>query len=294
MVAGFNQEGAVCIEGELFSPVDAGVSVFDRGFLYGDSAFEVMRTYNGKPFMEQEHLERLKRSCAGLLIPFVLATEKLSEEIHRTIQRAGLPECYVRVVVTRGAGPIALDPSAAGDPLRLIYALPLKTPAPEVYQEGIAVGIVNDIELGAGRALASGVKSSNYLNSVLALHAVMQRGCQEAVVTGCHGEIKEGASSNLFIVSNGALLTPPRQAGILGGITRSVVMSLAGEFGLQVREALFYPSDLYGCQEAFITSSIREIVPVTRADGIVIGEGRAGEITGRLLRAYRARAGGTA
>ena len=268
--------------------------MFDRGFLYGDGAFEVMRTYGGKPFMEQEHLERLRRSCEGLLIPFPFDLEKLSEEIQRTIQRSGLSECYLRVVVTRGAGPIALDPSSACNPVRMIYALPLKTPAPEVYQEGIAVGMVSDIELGAGRALASGVKSSNYLNSILALHAVAQRGCQEALIAGVHGEIKEGASSNLFIVREGTLLTPPRHAGILGGITRAVVMSLAADLGREVREALFFPSDLYACQEAFITSSIREIVPVTRADGIVIGGGRAGESTSELLKAYRDRAGKSA
>ncbi len=294
MAGSSNQEGAICIEGELFSPIDAAVSVFDRGFLYGDGAFEVMRTYGGKPFMERAHLERLERSCSKLLIDFPVPLEKLSEEIQRAIQRSGLPECYVRVVVTRGPGPIALDPASARHPVRIVYALPLKIPPAELYEQGIGVGIVSDVELGAGRALANGVKSSNYLNSILALNAVVQRDRQEAIITGTHGEIKEGSSSNLFIVRDGALLTPPRSAGILAGITRAVVMELAAEQGSPVSEAIFFASDLYTCQEAFITSSIREIVPVTQADDIVIASGCAGEITTRLLKAYRERAGRSA
>ena len=293
MAGSSNREGAVFFQGELFSPVDAAVSVFDRGFLYGDSAFEVLRTYGGKPFMENAHLERLERSCSKLLIGFPVAREKLSEEIQRTIQRAGIPECYVRVVITRGCGPIALDPASARHPVRMIYALPLKVPPGDVYEQGIAVGIVSGIELGAGGALAPGVKSSNYLNSILALNAVAQRNCQEAILTGVHGEIKEGSSSNLFIVRDGALLTAPRSAGILAGITRAVVMELAAEQGIPVSETLFFSSDLYTCQEAFITSSIRELVPVTRVDDITIGNGRAGEVATKLLRSYRDRAGKT-
>ena len=294
MAGNSDQEGAICIEGELFSPVDAEVSVFDRGFLYGDSAFEVMRTYAGKPFMEQAHLERLERSCEKLFIAFPVTLEKLSEEIQRTIQRAGLPECYVRVVVSRGRGPLALDPASALHPVRMIYALPLKVPPDEIYEQGIALGTVSDVELSAGMALATGVKSSNYLNSILALHDVLRRECQEAVVTGVHGEIKEGSSSNLFILRDGALLTPPRSAGVLEGITRQVVMELAAEQGIAAIETLLFPSDLYTCQEAFITSSIREIVPVTRVDDITIGSGCPGEFTTRLLKSYRDRAGKSA
>jgi branched-chain amino acid aminotransferase len=280
-------KGAVWIDGVMQPAQDARVSVFDRGFLYGDSAFEVMRTYGKRPFHEAAHVERLRRSCERLLITLLPSDRELSGIIASTIDASELPECYVRVMVTRGVGPMNIDLSQATDPSILVFALPL-TPLPaSVYANGIAVGLSRAARATDGTR-AVGAKTSNYLGSVMALHEVKQRGGQEALILGPSGEVIEGATSNVFVVRGGELLTPPIDAGILAGITRKTVLSLAQGLALPVRETPLHPSDLYAADEVFITSSVREVVPVVRVDDKVVKDGRPGEITARVLAAYRA------
>ncbi len=303
--------GAVCIDGELFAAASASVSVFDRGFLYGDGAFEVMRTYGGAPFREKEHLVRLTKSCQRLLIPFPISLPELAGEVARTLEASGLCESYVRVVITRGVGPVGLDISSAQEPSRVVYALPLKTLPDQAYECGVAVALASPSLLSAaplhapayaqgpvdaGKARRPGnapgvvtgrAKSSNYLPNLLAVHDVKLRDCHEAILVGQFGEIVEGASSNLFVVRRGNLLTPPRESGILEGITRATVIEIALDMGIEVSETTLFPSDLYAADEVFITSSIREIVPVTTVDGLVVGNGRPGPLSTDLLRAYR-------
>jgi branched-chain amino acid aminotransferase len=279
-------EGTVCIDGKLFAADQARVSVFDRGFLYGDSAFEVMRTYGGRPFREQEHLLRLQVSCERLLLPVTSSLSGLSADVRRTIAASGLPECNVRVMITRGVGPMGIDLSEANTPCVLIFALPLKTLPSEVYERGVTVGLSHAARATDGTR-AVGAKSSNYLGSVLALHEVKARGAHEAIVIGPHGEVVEGATSNIFMVKDGALITPPIEAGILAGITRKVVIELAGALGLTVHEVHVHPADLYKADEVFITSTVREVVPVVKVDDIPIADGKPGPRTKQLLTAYR-------
>mgnify|MGYP003546856892 CR=1 FL=1 len=279
--------GAVWIDGELQRAGDARVSVFDRGFLYGDSAFEVMRTYDKRPFREQAHLDRLRGSCERLLIPWMTSHAALSQVIASTIAASGLPECYVLAMVTRGVAPMNLDLSQANSPSLLVFALPLAPPPASVYEQGIAVGLSSAARATDGTR-AVGAKTSNYLGSVLALHEVKQRGGQEALICGPTGEVVEGATSNVFVVRDGGLLTPPLEAGILAGITRQTVLDLAARTGLSVHELPLHPHDLYQAAEVFITSSVREVVPVVRVDDVVIANGRPGPITQRVLAAYRA------
>jgi len=281
-------EGAVCIDGVLWRPEDAKVSVFDRGFLYGDSAFEVLRTYRGRPWCEREHILRLKRSCERLLIPFPVSLEQLSSETAIAVLNSCLADCSLRMVVTRGQGPMGLDLSLAQNPARLIYALPLHLPPPEVYQNGVSVGLIR-----SGRAVDGlapyGAKSSNYLVNMLALNQVKERGCHEAVIVDHAGDIVEGSTSNIFVVHEGKLITPPAEAGILEGITRTQVISIANELSIPILESKIRPEQLEQCEEMFITSSIREIVPVIRVDELTIGDGQPGAVTMRLLQAYRER-----
>ena len=267
--------------------------VLDRGFLYGDSVFEVYRTYSGVPFAEREHLERLGRSADRLMIPMPVSIDVLAAEVHATLAAAGAGEWYVRVVVTRGTGPLTYDPTTASSPLRVIIVAPIAPHLEELYERGAAV-----VLLYASRPTddprAAGAKASNYLANLLAVHEAKQKGAQEAIVLGRRGQLLEGASSNLFIVKDGVVRPPEPEPGILVGITRATVLEVCASEGLPVDETELLPEDLYDADEAFITSSIREVMPVVRADGRVIGDGKPGPVTARLREGYlRAVAVGT-
>jgi len=278
--------GKVSIDGRVVDRDEARVSVFDRGFLYGDSVFEVFRTYGGVPFAEREHLERLRRSAERLMIPMPVSIETLSTEVRAVLDAAGEGDWYVRVVVTRGTGPLTYDPTTATTPLRVILVAPVSPPPAEHYERGVAVSL-----LRASRPTddlrAWGAKASNYLANLLAVHEAKQKGAQEALLLGRSGQILEGASSNLFIVKDGKLFTPEPQPGILIGITRATILAAAAAEGIEVEETEVRPNDLYEADEAFLTSSIREVMPVVSADGRKIGAGVPGPLTKRLHRAYR-------
>jgi len=280
---------AVLIDGEAVADASAAsVPVLDRGFLYGDGAFEVLRTYGGVPYAVRPHLARLRRSCERLSIPLAVNEETLAAEVTRGLAEAGNPESYVRIMVTRGVTEMGLAVPAELHPRRVLVVLPLKPQPPEMYAEGVEVATVV-----GGRALdgtgAAGAKASNYLPNVLSLSAARARGGYEAVSVGPAGELLEGSTSNLFLVRGGELYTPSTDLGILDGITRRTVLSAAGDLGVPVHEGLFFPPALYGADEAFITSSLREVVPVVRADGQPIGDGRPGAVTRRIHEAFRAR-----
>ncbi|MFW6050214.1 MAG: aminotransferase class IV [Myxococcota bacterium] len=277
---------AVVIDGQPMSEAEATVSVFDRGFLYGDSVFEVTRTYGGAPFEERAHLERLARSCARVGIPMPTTVDVLAGEIRRAVEMADNPESYVRVVITRGGGPVTYDPSSARDPVRIVMALPVNEPPPSTYEQGIAVATVG-AALPAQASPAAGAKASNYLANLLAVQQARERGAQEAVLLSPDGAVLEGASSNVFVVRGGGIRTPGTAAGILEGITRRRVLAIARREAVPVREGVFFVQDLYRADEVFITSSIREVVPVVRVDGVAVGEGRPGPIARRMLEVYR-------
>jgi branched-chain amino acid aminotransferase len=277
--------GKVSIDGQVVDSAEARVSVFDRGFLYGDSVFEVYRTYGGVPFGEGEHLERLARSAERLMIPMTVSLSALSAEVRAALDAAGEGDWYVRVIITRGTGPLTYDPSTASAPLRVIIVAPLSLPPRRNYEQGIAVTL-----LSASRptddARAAGAKASNYLANLLAVHEAKQKGAQEALMLGKDGQILEGASSNLFILKGGHLRTPEPQPGILVGITRAAILRAAAAQGIPFDEAEIRPPDLFSADEAFITSSIREVMPVVTADGHTIGDGTPGAVTRALHAGY--------
>ena len=277
--------GKVSIDGQVVDSGEARVSVFDRGFLYGDSVFEVFRTYGGVPFGQREHLERLQRSADRLMISMPVSVETLSSEVAATLEAAGEGEWYVRVVITRGTGPLTYDPSTATTPLRVIITAPVSLPPADHYERGIAVALLH-ASRPTDDERASGAKASNYLANLLAVHEAKQKGAEEALMLGRGGQILEGASSNLFIVKDGVVRTPEHQAGILMGITRAAVLAAAATEGIGVEEGEVRPEDLYGADEAFITSSIREVMPVVSADGRTIGSGAPGSVTKRLHEAH--------
>jgi branched-chain amino acid aminotransferase len=274
----------ISIDGVL-SDESATISVLDRGFLYGDSVYEVMRTYRGRLFARDEHLERLERSALLLEIPLPISKQALIEEIAKTMEAAGNPESYVRVIVTRGAGAIGLDPALATDPARVIIVTALKTIEPKLYQSGVKLGLVQ-VGRSASGSLPAGAKSGNYLTNLLALRKAREEGAHEALLVDARGRICEGSTSNVFAVYKGFIVTPPLDVGILEGITRRKVMSLAQRIGVVTREEELLPATLLAADEVFITSTIREILPVTRIDESLIGNGTPGAITTRLRQAF--------
>lgn len=278
---------AISIDGRASTEADATVSVLDRGFLFGDSIFEVVRTYGGVPFALDEHLERLARSCEKLGIPLPVPLDRLAAEVGEAIARSGEPECYVRVVITRGRGPLNIDPTPARHPLRVVIAAPLP-PWPEgLHERGVEVASVR-VERATDHTRAAGSKVSAYVANMLALMTARERGAYEAMMLGSGGEISEGTTSNVFAVREGVVRTPPLSMGILGGITRAFALRAAEDCGVPWREEVLFARDLEHADEAFLSSSLRELVPIVAIDGVRIGEGRPGPITQRLLARYRA------
>lgn len=280
---------SVSIDGVLVDPASASVPIMDRGFLYGDSAFEVTRTYDGQPFAMVAHLARLRASCDALGIGLGVDDEQLRADVASALGAAGNEESYVRIIVTRGTTAIGLGVGRGERPRRIIVVIPLPAQPPELYADGVELATVAGARALDGTA-ASGAKASNYLPNILSLASAQARGGYEALSVATGGEILEGATSNVFLVHGGVVSTPPLSMGILGGITRRLVIEAAASDGLTVVERLLFPPDLYRAEEAFITSSLREVVPVVRADGVVLGDGRPGPISKRLHAAFRRRA----
>jgi branched-chain amino acid aminotransferase len=280
----------VAIDGNIVTPSEATISVYDRGFLYGDSVFEVLRTYRGVPFALGEHVARLRRSAERVLIRVPLDDAAFADEIARIIAAAANPESYARIMLTRGSGPLGLDPDLATSPLRVILVEPVVPPSRAAYANGIAACTVV-VKRAVDDTSAAGAKVSNYLASLLALHDAKARGGAEALIVDARGRVIEGATSNVFVVRGSSLCTPPESAGILAGITRAEILEAARALGIEVEMVDLVPADLERADEVFITSSIREVVPVVKVDGHTIGSGTPGPVTRALHRALRQRVG---
>jgi len=282
----------VSIDGRIVPAAEATVSVLDRGFLYGDSVFEVFRTYGGVPFAMDPHLERLARSAARTLIELPVPLDVFRSETLALLAAAAQRESLVRIMVSRGsAQTLGLDPSLARGPVRVTLAVELSELPDELYERGATV-ITYPTQRIADATSAAGAKLANYLVAVLAMRDAKARGAEEALVLNGSGEVAEGCTSNVFLVQAGVLVTPPGSMGILLGITREHVLDLAGQAGIAVEERPFSVADLVRAEEAFITSSIREIVPIVGVDGTVIGSGKPGPITRRLIALFRQRTRG--
>lgn len=275
------------IDGHQCPPSDQKISVFDRGFLYGDSVFETVRTYAGAPFALDEHLGRLERSAQLVYIELPVSLRQLGDEVFRALSLAGHPESYVRIVITRGQGALGLDPALSTAPCRVLIVGVLTPPPDEWYSEGVSV-ISYRTQRQIDSTSAEGAKVGNYLVSVLAMRAARERSAVEALIVDGRGRALEGGSSNVFLVRAGRIVTPPEEAGILPGITRAHVMALARTLGLDVELRTPDLSELYAADEVFITSSVRELVPVVRVDDRTIGDGRPGPVATILLQRFRA------
>lgn len=272
-------DGAVCL------PEEAKVSVFDRGFLYGDSVYETIGSVGGRLFALPEHLDRLERSAEriGLSVP---PRSTIEGAIAQTVAAAGNPESRVRVMLTRGVGKLDLDPAACDDSRLIVIVFPLGAPTSEQYEKGVSVAIVS-VARNNPRAIDPAVKSGNYLNNVLALGEARRRlGAYEAILCAGDGSVAEGSTSNIFAVVQGQLRTPPTEIGILDGITRAKILDLCRYHRIACAEARITPDELRGADEAFLTSATRGVLPVTAIDGKPVGAGVPGPVTRRLMSLY--------
>jgi len=260
-------ERAQCwINGRLMPGSEACISVFDHGLLYGDGVFEGIRFYQGKAFRLQEHLQRLMDSAAAIRLTVPYPQEALIQAVADIIAAFAEPEGYIRLIVTRGAGPLGLNPEPCTHPNVILIADRLSMIDERQRRQGARLIVASTRRLPAD-GLDSRIKSLNYLNNVLARMEAGQAGADEAVLLNRNGYVAEGSAENLFIVRNNHLFTPQTTDGALQGVTRGVVMELASGDGLPVTACALTAYDLYTANECFLTGTGAELIPVREVDG---------------------------
>jgi branched-chain amino acid aminotransferase len=286
----------VNINGRILDKEHAVISVFDHGFLYGEGVYEVLRTYDGAPFLFDRHMRRLRNSASMIRLDVPLSDDEMQKRLRDTMAAAELGagrEAYLRVMITRGVGEITYDPTACPEPSVVVIAKPHVEAPASAYTDGVMVSLVGILRNHPG-SVNPIIKSNNLLNNALGSQEAFRRGAFEGVMHNYRGEIAECTTSNIFIVKHGVSTTPPLDAGLLAGITREFLFEVATEIGVPMREQIMHDADLLGADEAFLTSTTREIVPIVRVDDHVVGSGRPGSVTLRLLDAFRTRAHGLA
>jgi branched-chain amino acid aminotransferase len=283
----------VNVNGRITAETDAVISVFDHGFLYGEGIYETLRTYHQRPFLYGRHMARLRRSASMMRLPLEFTDQELAVQIEETMAAAALGsgEAYIRVLVTRGIGDLTYDPRATPTPSVVIIIRPHQEPPAAVYEQGVRVALVSVVRNHPG-SVNPMIKSNNLLNSALAMQEALRSGAFEGVMRNYRNELSECTTANIFIVKGGEVFTPPIEAGLLPGITREYLFEIAPDAGTNVREATLYDDDLFGADEAFLTGTTREIVPIVQVDDRVIGPGTPGAVTKTLLQEFRRQAWG--
>jgi branched-chain amino acid aminotransferase len=282
--------GAVYVNGAIRPAAQAVVPVYDHGFLYGEGVYETLRTYHRVPFLYDRHMRRLRASAAYIHLDVPYSDGELRGWIEETVRAAGdLNEAYIRVLHTRGVGELTYDLKATPTPSLVIIVKPLEEPPPRVFEHGIKISLVSVVRNHPG-SVNPIIKSNNLLNNALAMQEANRTGAEEALMCNYRGELSECSQSNFFMVRGGVVLTPKSHAGLLEGVTRAFLFEVGRDLGIDVRDETLSPADLQTADEVFITSTTRELSPVTRVDDQVIGTGKPGPITMKLLDGYRRRA----
>lgn len=277
--------GKVSINGKLVPAAEATVSVFDHGLLYGDGVFEGMRIYGGKVFRLEEHIDRLYESARAICLEIPIDAEAMIAATIETIEANELQDGYVRLIVTRGVGTLGLGPDRCDHPQVIIIADTIALYPAEYYEKGLEI-ITSSVIRNHPAALSPRIKSLNYLNNIMAKIEGMQAGCVEALMLNHKGEVAECTGDNIFVVKKGELYTPPLEAGILAGITRDTVIQLAKEAGIPTHETPLTKHDIYIADECFLTGSAAEVISVVKLDSRPIGDGKPGEMTKTLKKAF--------
>jgi branched-chain amino acid aminotransferase len=276
----------VWINGTLVPKADAKVSVYDHGLLYGDGVFEGLRIYSGKVFRHREHAERLYESARAIHLQIPLSLEELMAAVEATVKANQKIDGYIRLIVTRGPGTLGLDPRKC-EPQVIIIVEDISIYPRELYEAGLKIVTASTIRCHPN-TINPRIKSLNYLNNILAKIEAIQAGCLEAIMLNHKGEVAECTADNLFVVKKGVISTPPKDAGILEGITRNFVMELAAKHGIPVTESTLTRHDVYTADELFLTGTAAEVIAVTEVDLRPIGSGQQGPITRKLREAFAA------
>jgi branched-chain amino acid aminotransferase len=277
----------IYINGKFFDKADARISVYDHGLLYGDGVFEGIRVYDGKVFRLPQHIERLYDSARSIYLEIPLSREQMADAIERTVQVNQKQNGYIRVVVTRGAGSLGLDPRKTTDPQVIVIVDDISMYPPELYENGLEIVTAATIR-NHPNALNPRVKSLNYLNNIMAKVEGVRAGCLEALMLNDKGEVAECTGDNIFLVKHGILKTPPQDAGILEGVTRNAVLELARAADIPVQETALTRHDVYVADECFLTGTAAEVIAAIKCDGRVIGNGKPGPITRQLRERFHA------
>lgn len=275
----------VYINGKYYDKEEAKISVYDHGLLYGDGVFEGIRSYAGKVFRLKEHLDRLWDSAKAIWLTIPISKEEMARAIEETLRINGIQDSYIRVVVTRGVGPLGLDPHHCTDSQVIIITDHISLYPQELYEKGLELVTVSTLR-NHPAALSPRIKSLNYLNNILAKIESVQAGCIEALMLNHNGEVAECTGDNIFVVRRGELMTPPKEAGILEGVTRAAVIELARQAQFPVQETPLTKHDIYIADECFLTGTAAEIVPVVKLDSRPIGDGQPGPITRDLMQRF--------
>jgi branched-chain amino acid aminotransferase len=275
----------VYIDGKLYAKEDAKISVYDHGLLYGDGVFEGIRSYRGKVFRMQAHLDRLWFSAKAILLAIPMTKVEMARAIEDTLAVNGIEDGYIRVVITSGSGSLGLDPNLCSNPQVIIITDYISLYPEELYSKGLEIVTVS-VARNHPAALSPRIKSLNYLNNILAKIEGQKAGCVEALMLNHKGEVAECSGDNIFLIHSGELLTPSMETGILEGITRDAVIEIAQAAGIPVRELPLTKHDIYIADECFLTGTAAEVIPVVKLDNRTIGDGFPGPITRDLIERF--------
>jgi len=276
----------IYIDGQFYPEPEAKVSVFDHGLLYGDGIFEGIRFYNGRVFKLTEHLERLWDSARAIMLDIPMSMEEMEAALLETIRKNNLRDGYIRLLVTRGKGNLGLSPDRCPKPSVIIIAATIQLYPPEAYERGMTVVTCATRRVAPG-ALSPAVKSLNYLNNIMAKIEANMCKADEGLMLNEEGYVAECTGDNVFIVKRGEIFTPPVYAGSLRGITWQAVLDIAAELGLKVTVQQLTRYDLYTADEFFLTGTAAEVIAAVKLDNRVIGEGKPGPITNKIIARFR-------
>jgi branched-chain amino acid aminotransferase len=275
----------IYFNGKFVQKQEARTSVYDHGFLYGDGVFEGIRAYNGRVFRLDEHLDRMYDSAKAIDLKVPISKDEMKKAVIETLKRNGLKDAYIRPIVTRGDGDLGLDPRKCPIPNIFIITQEWGAMYGDLYEKGLTAVTVG-IRRNAPEALPPNIKSMNYLNNILAKIEANVKGGDEAIMIDVHGNVSEGSGDNIFVVKNGKILTPPTLNN-LRGITRAAAIELAIKDRIPLSETNMGLFDIYTADEVFVTGTAAEIAPVTKVDGRIIGDGKPGQITRKLMAQFK-------
>jgi len=276
----------VNINGKLCKPEEAFINVFDRAVLYGDGVYETLRTYEGKVFLYEEHFKRLQSSLRMLNIKTNYTSEELYQEIIKTIKAADNKESMIRLIISRGISTINLNPNYSYGPTLIIIVQPYEPFPEECYKSGVSL-IISEIRRNPVESLNPAIKSLNLLNNFLAYKEAMEKNAFDAILLNTRGYISEGTTFNVFWVKKDILYTPSEKVGILLGVTRDLILNISKKMGINVRKGFYRKEEILDADESFITSTLKEIIPVRQINGKMIGKICPGDITSALMKSFK-------